>query len=1079
MRREPDLTFEGALRILGHYEPGWIKKLDTVLDGVILVAGAGLATAAVGPAGLGVLAKFGLVWGWADQKGVAIGLLEKAMKSVSERLAGTRGRERRELIVAAHTTIVVAAVFEAFREGVGKEFYERLKITDEEKKSLISRSLSILTSTSGSQTTMFDYLYAEEVPAPSASCGFEENVPRVKGSQYILITFLNLFIEGLDVAEKARIDWEDIRVKAIERYRSHYLRLAATVPEFALWANLNEHAATRTVIKDMRADISAALDADRNALGRIEALLSLTAPPPGQLPAVPDLRAAVARANRGVLDEAIIPADPQSYGNDITLPSVREIYVNPWYRVAEQNEQTRATDEGWWSELPARDDFDLMLATYVTSPDATRLPMLLLGHPGAGKSLLSKVFAARLPAADYTVVRVPLRRVGTNAPVIEQIQQALDRATNRRVGWWQLADQCGDTVQVVLLDGLDELLQASPYDKTGYLQEVAEFQRRQAEQDRPVAVLVTSRTVVADRVVIPAGTTVVKLEPFTDSDIAAWRERWNRVNAAAIGAGKVRPLTEDTARGQPELTQQPLLLLMLALYVASPGLEPLDGSDLTSAQLYRRLLSGFAQREAAKELARNPDGTPVGGLRRDEVAEQARDQLDRLEIAALGMFNRGRQDISEETLGADLAALDPHSTTHHTTAEAGQRIIGEFFFVHAPETSPLTGAQPGAGAQPLRAYEFLHATFGEYLVAARVMDELVEAADKAVAGRRGRGTTEPDDDLLYVLLSHQALAARRSMLDFAGEIWAELPSAERTRVLEVLELLLGQYRNRHDSGKYAAYRPAPADQVRQLAFYSANLTALRVTLEPYTGVALSQLLREPVQPLEQWRSMVMLWRSGLDADGLRAMARTVVLTTDPYTVTPRYGFSEPDGYFDAFPAATEVSLARLVDDRPMARRLRYGEAITDNNHDFARDSEWAEMMASRLIPLIAGGDSGVLITDPPEGTAESDIIGIAELIFTLLRSGIPDHDRDAALIDLLFDMPQVFKFDELALATAVLNDPDLRKDCPQLKNPRVYGRYADIVNKSISREWRENVSFRNLPDGAIAAIRSILDKQSG
>ena len=111
-----------------------------------------------------------------------------------------------------------------------------------------------------------------------------------------------------------------------------------------------------------------------------------------------------------------------------------------------------------------------MLAGYVTAPDATRLPLLLLGHPGAGKSLLTKVLAARLPTSAYTVVRVPLRWVGANVPVRDQIEQALDQATNGRVEkWWRLADQSEGTVRVVLLDGLDELLQATRNDRSGYL----------------------------------------------------------------------------------------------------------------------------------------------------------------------------------------------------------------------------------------------------------------------------------------------------------------------------------------------------------------------------------------------------------------------------------------------------------------------------------------------------------------------------------------------------------------------------------------------------------------------------------
>jgi hypothetical protein len=64
------------------------------------------------------------------------------------------------------------------------------------------------------------------------------------------------------------------------------------------------------------------------------------------------------------------------------------------------------------------------------------------------------------------------------------------------------------------------------------------------------------------------------------------------------------------------------------------------------------------------------------------------------------MFNRCRQDIGEEELGADLAALDPNirQAERSRSIETGQRVIGEFFFVHAAEAWPLIGpGEPEAG----------------------------------------------------------------------------------------------------------------------------------------------------------------------------------------------------------------------------------------------------------------------------------------------------------------------------------------------------------------------------------------------
>ena len=889
--------------------------------------------------------------------------MRSAIARLSGKLAGTRGRERRELIAAAHTVIVVAAFFEAFHEHVGDEFRESLEITEKEKRKLIAGGKR------QSEEDLYKILYAAEVPAPSATNGFEENLPAIHHWYRNFIEVIEVYLRGLSTDKHVEVTWPAVGNSALNRYRSHFLDLAAMVPEFMIWALLNEGAATRSAAHEIRADMTghvdallshgtearsmidglrvdidglrkdmaAALGANRNALGRIAALLALDAVHDG---AILDLRQSLARANSGVLGEKIVPEDTHGYVS-IEFPTVGESCINPRYRVARAGmhilnpsltDETlaetvgRYADDHWWDNQVSRDDFDLMLAAYVTSLDAARLPMLLLGHPGAGKSMLTKVFAARLrPARRHTVVRVSLRRVGANAPVRTQIETALADATNGRVNsWWQLAAQSADTTRVVLLDGLDELLQASQTGRSGYLQEVMEFQQHEAEQQQPVVVIVTSRTVVADRVDIPEGTTVVKLDFFDDSDIADWLDRWRRVNATAIAAGKMRELTLDSVLGTAgasaadiitwkttdadadregadydkaecndgeqdragegrtghldggirELARQPLLLLMLALYTAIARQPSLDPNSAT-ADLYQRLLESFCRREAAKALGPNPP--------RDQINELMQDHLDRLSTAALAMFNRGRQDISEEELGIDLAALDANLMERSRPVDAGQRIIGKFFFVHAPEARILTGpsaadansaVQPSLWEPPRRSYEFLHATFGEYLVASRVMTELAEVAARAFAGRRG--PKEPDDDLLYALLSHQALAARKSFT-FAKEIFAWLPDRGREQVFEVIEILLSSCRQRRGSAKYVNYRPRPADLVCELAFYTANLVALRVTLEPERcSIPLTKLLHCPTgDVMDQWRSMVMLWRSGLDSDCMQAMLATV------------------------------------------------------------------------------------------------------------------------------------------------------------------------------------------------------------
>lgn len=109
MRREPSLTFEGALRILGRHEHKTIEKIDKLLGGVILGGGAVAGAVALGVTPLAPVAAFGVVWGWIEQKGLAVDLLKSAVDAVSGKVSGLRGLEKRELIAAAHSTIVVAS----------------------------------------------------------------------------------------------------------------------------------------------------------------------------------------------------------------------------------------------------------------------------------------------------------------------------------------------------------------------------------------------------------------------------------------------------------------------------------------------------------------------------------------------------------------------------------------------------------------------------------------------------------------------------------------------------------------------------------------------------------------------------------------------------------------------------------------------------------------------------------------------------------------------------------------------------------------------------------------------------------
>jgi hypothetical protein len=222
-----------------------------------------------------------------------------------------------------------------------------------------------------------------------------------------------------------------------------------------------------------------------------------------------------------------------------------------------------------------------------------------------------------------------------------------------------------------------------------------------------VAFIVTSRTAVADRARPPEGSLVLRLEPFTREQAKQWLTIWNHANASTFATKGLRPLPLDLADRLHDLTSQPLLLLMVALYDAQANEVQAFEAELDATSLYERLLTSYAEREVRKSHSAAPDVT---------IAALVESEMLRLSVAAFAMFNRSQQWVTEADLDADLTALSiapvPASVApsgFRTPLTAGQELIGRFFFIQR--------AQALRDDRKLQTYEFLHATFGEFLVA--------------------------------------------------------------------------------------------------------------------------------------------------------------------------------------------------------------------------------------------------------------------------------------------------------------------------------------------------------------------------
>jgi hypothetical protein len=833
------LSYRDAVRLLGGSEGRTIEALDRLTGGLLL------ATSATG---------VGLISSLFDVRGELARLSAGLVHGLGERARGLARLERSERLAAAHAVVVLSAYFEILSETDLPCDARELELTGAEQ-AVLAGGDSVGSRRLGSLAAG---LLQAEVPMPVPQRPYETTLEalsdfyrRLSGEVTRFVSGLAVW-DGLDGTRRVRFSEtlsNDMPGRAVTRYEELFKQLALECPEVAFWANLVDHQATRAQLRTLGAGLE--------GLGEILAEIAERRPADAWI-------TGLARAHAAVLNRPILTSRDVLDGT--SLPVLGAAYVNPDYRVSDVGPSEPFAAESWWEERPVRSDLDLFLLGHLTSPQAVRAPLIVLGQPGSGKSVLTQVVAARLPPADFLVVRVVLREAAADADLQTQIEQAVRAATGESVNWPELVHRGRGALPVVMLDGFDELLQATGTSQTDYLLRVAEFQAREADQGRAVAVLVTSRTAVVDRARPAEGMIAVRLEPFNDSQVAQWLAVWNRTNAVGFAARGLQPLTAETALAQGELASQPLLLLMLALYDSDRNALQLHSVALGQAELYERLLTSFAGREVRKTGA---------ALTEAQLGEAVEGELTQLSIVAFAMFNRGRQWISAAELDKDLGALAPDADSRpapiglRANLTAAQLVLGRFFFVHE--------ARASRDGRTLSAYEFLHASFGEYLVARLITQELDDLAESVRHNARRNRPITTDDAFLHAMLSFMPLATRGTTVSFLEEGLRGWPESRRA---EALTLVLGLFHRaleiRHDT-RYGDYTPQRLAVPARPAMYSVNLLLLAVAATTTGGLSGDDLFPDASEPVAAWRRLALLWRSQCPAEGWSGLIATVAI----------------------------------------------------------------------------------------------------------------------------------------------------------------------------------------------------------
>jgi len=789
-----------------------VAALDRLTGGVLLVAS---ATGAALPLSL------------FDAKAELFRLSDELVGSITGQLRGAKRASRTECLAAANSVLVIAAFFEAVHAVPLPFDLDELELTSAEQ-------VAVATGAHPGRD-LAGALLRSPVPMPQPQQPYEDTLAELGGFYDSLGKAVLTFFDGLAAWERLPDSVKhdagaafrrQVTPRAVDTYGELFRRLATDFPEVAFWANLVDHQATRAQVRELRIALT----------GLAETLADIST---GTAP--DEVRTRLARTYRAQLRRPALTT--QDVPGGLRVPTIEESYINPDFRVAVDVPVMDVGELHWWKQQPRRTDLQQFLVGYLTSPAATEEPLVVMGQPGSGKSMLTQVLAARLPANDFFAIRVALRDLDADDDLQTHIEQSVRATTGEHLSWRRLVLTAGDATPVVLIDGFDELLQATGQSQSNYLEKVAAFQQREADQGHPVVVLVTTRMSMAHRARPVGDMVTVLLEPFDDDQVTRWLTVWNDRNGAALAAHGLRTLPVEVALAQGDLAAQPLLLLMLALYDAEGNPLQREDADLTEAELYERLLTAFARREVLKSGAE---------LTEEQLGAAIDQELLVLSIVAFAMFNRQQLWVSETDLDRDLLGLSGKPVPDRPGAlTAAQAVVGRFYFVHV--------AQAVHGAATLRTFEFLHATFGEYLIAWLVAREFLTPAAR-----------------LLDLLSFAPLTTQPNTVFFTRSLIDVRTRTDREHLVTSLsKLFRGSLAPRDWS--IPDYEPVQAPVPTRYAAYSVNLFLLLVIA---AGEVTSDQLFPGDAHVDEWMRTARLWQAQLPAEGWRNLVQFVSVTRE-------------------------------------------------------------------------------------------------------------------------------------------------------------------------------------------------------
>jgi hypothetical protein len=886
-------------------DPVLIDAVDRIFGLTIICAPAFL-----GPAAAGLLPLLGV-----KNELVKIG------KTAFSKLTGKDDKDylsREQRMQAAYGLICYTAFFDALDRSIPNALRAKISLLESEKAFLAQKART--------DTGCKDTLSQEDTITLAAASPFtsvplpfprpvetiEKQVQRHSHLWEQMSHGFMEFVQKLAFWEKDSEEEQRENIKQIRKvsknaakcFEAQYFELARRYEDFAVWANLQEHKGTKKLIGSLSeyvqqhaALVAAAKTEIDFGLAKLhQAVLSI--PETLKTSQATEIFDSLKRHSEERILEPIAERGDTvraTQGHSLRFPRIVDAFVPQSFQVLRSEGRVRSLeDPQTWKGLDRREDLGAFFLSFLTSPYSTETPLVVLGHPGSGKSLLTKVLSAQLMSVHFTVVRVPLREVDAESGVVAQIEERIRSVTHASDPWAKLSGTFKNNPPLVILDGYDELLQASGKVFRSYLNDVRNFQRNEFEQRRPVRVMVTSRITLIDKAIIPEGTTIIRLLEFDQRQRSCWVKVWNRENAAYFREASIDEfaLPDDHRNSGAKiisLAKQPLLLLMLALY-DSEGNALRKSKSLDRTILYDSLLRRFV----AREMAKGKDFFELSSKEQERTLDA---EMQRLAVAALGMYNRRKLHILSTELNADIKFFSlerPIAVSEGRELSQAELLLGRFFFVHKSEAQVKASVPVHDGEA---AFEFLHNTFGEFLTADFVLRQAVNEAvalkaleeneDLRAQLQQRLGAADGFDRAWFASLVYRPFFTRPVVLEMIRE-WVDhalkrksmskkeflaqldtLVMNQLKRLLEKREMPSIIRKEMAQEGFRAPFGDHPL--LGHIAIYSMNLVLLRaiVTDEPF--VFDESRIGHHEDGARPWDRLAHIWRSWFALDNLNGV----------------------------------------------------------------------------------------------------------------------------------------------------------------------------------------------------------------